>query len=60
MLGSGSIWNFQIEALAFGSDRGVPRLYFEYVAFLMNSLSVFIGLSGFKFHGFVAQGTDRE
>jgi hypothetical protein len=60
MLGNGPIWNFEIEALGFGWDRGLPRLHFEYVAFLMNSLPVFIGLDGFKLHGFIAQGTDRE
>jgi len=34
------------------------RLHFEDVALLVNCIPVFIGLSGFKFHGFVAQGTD--
>jgi hypothetical protein len=60
MLGSDSIWNFEIETMGFGPAPDVPRLYFEYVTFFIDSIPVLISFGGLDLHGFIAEGADRE
>jgi hypothetical protein len=38
----------------------VPRLYFEYVTFFMDSIPVLISFGGLDLHGFIAEGPDWE